>query len=96
MIIIPWSSMMVLLPIFKASAMRNETTLSTKVYSELNPSDEAEEQPTPNPSPEDGNQNGGNNSGNTGSGNDGGNPSTGGSGQDNGGGSDAGESGSGD
>ena len=78
--------------VYKASAMKSETTLSTKVYSELTEEEEGlttdpSGSLTPDPSPNgEGSENGGN----------GGNPSTGGSGQDNGGGSDAGESGSGD
>lgn len=69
---------------FKASAMRQDTTLSTRLYTELaeeesnnpepsnpdNPSPEGESL-TPNPSPEgEGSQNGGGNGGNDGSGDD--------------------------
>ena len=52
--------------IFKASAMRHDTTLSTRLYNELTEDDEDESNGSDNPSG--GNNSGGNNSGNNGGG----------------------------
>ena len=76
---------------YKASAMKNGTTLSTKLYSELTGEEDGTTEPGGNGSTENGGGNGSNNGGNTGT------PETPGTGGDsNGGGNDAGENGSGD